>query len=177
MLVQIDGYLDQSKLAAALRAVVGEDAWRGSEVQGAKPRRFRWDMVYAVDGQTVAVEYDGDDHYRDALKIKTDSLKDALARDLGWRVIRVPYWVQLTTETLRHYFGLDAEVRQSFPHGFITTKLFPASFCEMGVHRFERELAGLPIDVRLAVVESLRERCKEHGREFVLPTALAQLVE
>ena len=31
------------------------------------------------------------------------------------------------------------------PHGFITTKLFPASFCELGVGRFQAELfSGLP---------------------------------
>ena len=59
------------------------------------------------------------------------------------RVVRVPYWVQLDRTTLGHYFGLSAEIEQRFPHGFITTKLFPASYCELGVERFRRELEAL----------------------------------
>src|ERR1035438_355061 len=44
--------------------------------------------------------------------------------------------------------GLEAEIDQSFPHGFITTKLFPASFCELGIERFRAELLALPGSVR-----------------------------
>jgi hypothetical protein len=55
-----------------------------------------------------------------------------------------PDWVQLDSLTLKHYFGLDVKIEQSFPHGFITTKLFPASFCELGIERFRAELAAFP---------------------------------
>jgi hypothetical protein len=122
------------------------------------------------------VEYDGDEHYRNSLKVKADREKDRLAREAGMGLVRVPYWVQLDGLTLRHYFGLLAEVRQDFPHGFITTKLFPASFCELGVERFRQELEGLPVAVREAVVLSLRERAREHGLEYVLPSALRGLI-
>jgi very-short-patch-repair endonuclease len=124
--VSIDGYLDQGKLEGAFRQVVGEAAWRGSEVR-VEPRRFKWDMVFEWGGARIAVEYDGDEHYRHSLKVKADREKDALARSSGIKVVRFPYWVQLTTETLRHYFDLEAQVVQDFAHGFITTKIFPAS--------------------------------------------------
>ena len=55
--VRIDGYLVQAKLEAALRAIVGDDAWRGTEVR-VEGRRLRWDMVYEFDGHRVAVEFD-----------------------------------------------------------------------------------------------------------------------
>jgi hypothetical protein len=86
--------------------------------------------------------------------------------------VRFPYWVQLTTETLCHYCGLDAQVVQDFPHGFIVTKIFPASFCELGVERFRGELEQLPEGVRVAVIKSLQDRAKEHGRQYVVPAAL-----
>src|SRR5690242_12142575 len=105
-------------------------------------------MAYHRDGNVTVVEYDGDEHYRNSLKIKADRAKDEAARTLGYQVVRFPYWVQLDTTTLRHYFGLEAEIHQSFPHGFITTKLFPASFCELGIERFRSELAALPAAVR-----------------------------
>jgi hypothetical protein len=72
--------------------------------------------------------------------------------------------------------GLEAEIDQSFPHGFITTKLFPASFCELGIERFRAELLALPGSVRDAVISSLRQRVAEHGLQYVLPKALAAII-
>ena len=110
------------------------------------------------------------------MKIKADQEKDVLASENRMRLVRIPYWVQLDSMMARHWFGLEANIEQSFPHGFITTKLFPASFCELGVARFRRELDALPAQVRFAVVASLRERVSEHGIEYVLPRELRALV-
>ena len=85
--------------------------------------------------------------------------------------------MQLDKTTARHYFGLEAEIQQSFPHGFIATKLFPTSFCELGIERFRAELAALPALVREAVIASLRDRIREHGIEFVLPGSLTGTIE
>ena len=172
--VVIESYLTEPKLAAALRQLVG-DAWAGGQVALPGSRR-RFDMAFRSGDTTVLVEYDGDEHYRDSLKIMADRQKDALAAANGMRVVRVPYWVQLNRVTARHWFGLEAEIEQSFPHGFITTKLFPASFCELGVARFRRDLDSLPAAVREAVVDSLRQRVAEYGIEYVLPTELRDLV-
>ncbi len=133
-------------------------------------------MGFNEGARRVVVEYDGDEHYRNTLKIKADQEKDLLARAQGLEVVRFPYWVQLDRTTCRSFFGLDADIQQSFPHGFVTTKLFPASFCEMGVERFEREMSGLPPSVRAAVVDSLRERSREHGVEYVLPACLRAMI-
>lgn len=172
--ITIDGYLTQKKLAAALAEIVGDD-WLGSELKLPNARR-RWDMAYCRKDQTTVVEYDGDAHYRDPLKIKIDAEKDAVAHSLGYRVVRIPYWIQLDTKTLSHYFGLSAVVDQNFPHGFITTKLYPASFCEMGISRFRSDLEYLPTTVYDAVIRSLRDRASEHGIEYVLPSSLQQLL-
>ena len=135
-----------------------------------------WDMWYRDGDRTVVVECDGDQRYRNTLKIKPDDEKDAVAKELGFKVVRVPYWVQLDATTLKHWFGIDAVVEQDFPHGFIVTKIFPASFCAMGIARFERELAVLPEAVRAAVLTSLRDRADEHGVEFVVPAEMPRTV-
>ena len=123
----------------------------------------------------VLVEYDGDDHYRDSMKIRADRERDQIAKAGGMRVARMPYWVQLDSVTVEHYFGFPAEIEQTFPHGFITTKLFPASFCELGIERFRHDLASLPEQVRVAVIKSLRDRAEEYGLEYVLSSALQYL--
>lgn len=171
--VRIDGYLTEAKLAAALRQIVGA-GWSGVELKVAGTKR-RWDMGFERDGRRVVVEYDGDEHYRNTMKIKADREKDAAAKAEGLVVVRIPYWVQLDRVTFRYYFGFDADIEQDFQHGFITTKIFPASFCELGIARFERELADLPGVVRHAVISSLHERAAEHGVEFVIPSSMPLL--
>ena len=173
--VIIEGYLVQGKLEDALRMIVGNDCWRGREIRLPVGRR-RWDMSYDIDGKVAVVEFDGDEHYRNTLKIKADREKDVIAREHSFRVVRIPYWVQLTSETLKYYFNLDAEIRQDFPHGFISTKIFPASFCPLGIQRFERELQALPMQVRQAVVKSLHDRSIEHGQKYVVPMELMHLL-
>ena len=174
MKVVIESYLTESKLADALRKLVG-DSWAGVQIP-LPGSRCRFDMSFRSGRTTVLVEYDGEEHYRDSLKIRSDAQKDALAAANGARVVRVPYWVQLDRVMAQHWFGLDAEIEQSFPHGFISTKRFPASFCELGVVRFRRDLDALPVPVREAVVGSLRERIVEYGIEYVLPADLRELV-
>jgi very-short-patch-repair endonuclease len=174
--VQIKGYLVQQKLEEALVQIIGEADWHGREIQVAAGRRQRWDMVYKTQTGRVAVEFDGDEHYRNTLKIKADFDKDEMAKQGNYRVIRIPYWVQLTNETLKHYFDLDATIIQDFPHGFITTKVFPASFCELGIDRFRAEIVSLPISVRTAVLSSIRDRVDEHGFKYVVPQSLANLL-
>jgi hypothetical protein len=173
-MISIEGYLIQSKLEAALKAIVGE-GWIGRELKVIGTHR-RWDMAYRLRGATTVVEFDGDEHYRNTLKIKTDREKDAIAISLGYSVVRVPYWVQLTTETLKYYFALDGVVKQSFPHGFIATKIFPASFCGLGLERFRGELEALPNSVKDSVIKSLEARSAEHGLKYVLPEQLADLI-
>src|SRR5262249_6490442 len=115
--------------------------------------------------------------YCNSLKIKADRAKDEAAARAGARLVRFPYWVQLDSQTLAHFFALVARVQRDFPHGFVTTRHYPASFCELGIGRFERELASLPASVRREVEESPRARAREHGVEYVVPTPLRRLLE
>jgi len=173
-IIRIDGYLTESKLSKALQDLL-PDHWLGEQVPLANTRQ-RWDMAFKAEGKITVVEYDGDEHYRHSMKIKADRAKDEVARSQGWQVVRFPYWIQLDTATLAHFFSLDVKIEQSFPHGFITTKLFPASFCELGIERFRAELQSLPTEIREAVIASLRERVAEHGIEYVLPGSLTDLI-
>jgi hypothetical protein len=104
-------------------------------------------------------------------------LKAVLAAEAEMWMVRVPYWVQLDSTMAAHWFGFSADIVQTFPHGFITTQLFPASFCELGVERFRQELTALPPAVRDAVVSSLRDRVKQYGVEYVLPSSLLWLLD
>jgi len=169
--MRVEGYLTQEKLEQLLKNISGIK-WLGSEIQVPNSRR-RWDMAFKFGSKTFIVEYDGDAHYRDSLLIKRDIEKDEVARKLDYEVIRVPYWIQIDSEMLYYYFGINEKIQQDFPHGFITTKFFPASFCEKGVERFRNQLEKLPINVKNKVIQSLKDRVKEYDSvDWILPSSL-----
>jgi hypothetical protein len=169
----VTGFLTEKRLAEIISAL----SPAGFVSQFKLDRlNYRWDFKYEARSERVLVEYDGDEHYRNTTVIRADRAKAKVAAEHGFRSLSFPYWLQLDTFTLRHFFGLEAVIEQSFPHGFITTKLFPASFCELGIERFRAELEGLPSSVREAVISSLRDRVAGHGLQYVLPGSLADLV-
>ena len=164
-------YLTQPKLEKLLKEIQDFE-WLGSEIKVPGYPKRKWDMKFKYNSNIFIVEYDGDEHYRNSLKIKVDHEKDKTARDLGYIVVRIPYWIQMDSEMLTHYFGINKEVKRNFQHGFITTRLFPASFCEKGIERFQNELDNLPKSVKEEVMQSLRAKIDKHGREYVLPQSL-----
>lgn len=86
--ITIEGYLTETKLSNALQRIVG-DSWAGDQITLPGTRR-RWDMAFRQNGSLVVVEYDGDAHYRDSLKIKADREKQRIAEENHMRVVRIP---------------------------------------------------------------------------------------
>lgn len=171
---ELQGHLTESGLAEIMRALMPD----GFQVQFMLPgRRLRWDIKYDSPSGPVLVEYDGDEHYRNTMVIRADREKSLLAQSNGFKLVRFPYWLQLDSYVLKHFFQIEAKVVQDFPHGFITTKLFPASFCPLGLARFRMEMDSLPDVLREAVRRSLTERAAEYGAEYVVPGELRQWVE
>ena len=174
--MHVNKHLTQGKLEELLKNI-SDSEWLGREIPVPNYPRRRWDMRFKHDLTTFVVEYDGDEHYRNSLKIKVDCEKDKTAMDLNYVVVRIPYWIQMDSETLKYYFGINKEITRDFSHGFVTTRIFPASFCEKGVQRFENELVALPKPVREEVIESLRGKIAKHGIEYVLPHSLYYILK
>jgi hypothetical protein len=181
--VKYEGYLTQQKLASLLKEALKDKYTSFIEEQkvAGKPR-CRWDIYMTFpDGREIAVEFDGDQHYRDTLVMKLDLEKEDLADEARIEVVRIPYWVQLTDETAKHYFGdlFDGiHIEQDYPHGFIKSKVFPASYCAMGVERFMAELHDLPYDIFVEILMNLFDHAfeKAYAPEFVIPGAMAYLL-
>jgi hypothetical protein len=173
-------FLTQHNLGKALSNILNQELVIGKTQQVPLPvagskRARTWDYRFQVENQPTVVEFDGNDHYMNALKIKRDREKDALAKKNGLKVVRWPFWVQMDSQTLKHYMGLDYPVATDFPHGFKGgTKYFPSCFCEKGSLRFLDELYSLPRGVFDAVIESLQVMCSKYGHEWVLSTMVRE---
>ena len=181
-IVKYEGYLTQQKLSALLREALKDKyaAFMEEQKVAGKPR-CRWDIYMTFpDGREIAVEFDGDQHYRDTLVMKLDLEKDDLADEAGIEVVRIPYWVQLTDDTAKHYFDdlFDGiHIEQDYPHGFIKSKVFPASYCALGVERFMAELHDLPYDIFVEILMNLFDRAfdEAYAPEFIIPGVMADL--
>lgn len=143
----------------------------------------------------IVIEIDGDaktrgNHYSNAKTAIKDKLKDQVYEKYNYKVIRIPPFVQLDSEMVKHYFNItyteplyEVASEHGFKHPNIT---LPADFCELGIKRFEKELSELPQTVRDVIVETLvyRINCeiekgsaKEDALSIVLPKSLYGLVE
>jgi very-short-patch-repair endonuclease len=156
-------YLTEVALGQFLRERVDATFIANQPVPGLS-RRFRPD--YYSDRHKLVVEFDGDQHYRSSRVILGDVERDAFFTSNGFRVIRIPYFVQLSRAVITHLFGDIARSRNDFldfPHGFIApTVVMPADFCELGTTRFEDDLTRFGY-IAGAILQSLREAAAARG--------------
>jgi hypothetical protein len=116
--------------------------------------RYRADW-YSPD-LSIIIEFDGYYHYSDSLTQFRDSQKDRLYRSLGLKCIRIPYFVQICTETIKYFFNINFNYSLKYQHGFIDSNaLLPANYNELGVIRFRQELSSFPTNICVNILQSL----------------------
>ena len=109
------------------------------------------------DDLMLIVEFDGFRHFNCAKVIIADNKKDAIYQNMGYRIVRIPYFVQLDSVTIKHFFNIDVQWDLEFPHGFISDKaLLPADFNALGILKYENIMLALPEYVRISIESSLK---------------------
>lgn len=133
---------------------------------------------YVCENLKLIVEYDGDQHYRSAKKIKNEIKKNELFQKLGYTVIRIPYFIQISSATIEYLFGKKITYNQIFPHGFISkTVIMPCDFCELGIRKFESDLEMFSY-IRNDIIISLQNKLAElDDKDLVIPSSLNYLLE
>lgn len=137
----LDTWLTQRNLLKLLEYIFGN-----SEIVYNKrfsDTLFRPD--YVIEDHKLIVEFDGYRHYTQSATIIQDTQKDALYKERGYNVLRLPYFVQLSPDMIAKavsnpsQLNLDFEV--NYPHGFVHPGcVLPADFCEIGLKRFLNDL-------------------------------------
>lgn len=67
--------------------------------------RYRPD--YRSETLKMIVEFDGLQHFQNPIEMRKDDLKNELYGGLGYRVVRIPYFIQLTNQVVKQLFGVD----------------------------------------------------------------------
>jgi hypothetical protein len=169
-------YLTEDRLGEIFSEVVPELAYvHDKSVPAARNKMLRPD--YRFEELKLIVEFDGDSHYCKASRVLKDRDKDDDYMALGYRVYRIPYFVQMTSEILYELFEVRVDFEQRYPHGFIDKKaVLPADYCELGIGSFKRDLERF-LAYRNDIIDSLRNKVKVIGEpDVVVPQSLKALV-
>ena len=170
-------YLTEKNLGNILNELFPDnDFIHDRSVPNSQNKRRRPD--FRSDSRKLILEFDGDSHYCKAQRIKADIEKDEDYRRLGYRIFRIPYFVQLTTPLLRDIFDENIQFMQRFPNGFIDPKAtLPADYCELGIELFKRDLEKFSYHAD-EILASLKNKVEEKKDiDLVLPLSLRGLVE
>ena len=125
----------------------------------------------------LIIEFDGDSHYCKTQRIKSDVEKDEDYTLLGYRVVRIPYFIQITSQVLKYIFDENIMFKQRYPNGFIDLKAtLPADYCELGVKLFKKDLLRFDYHAE-EIINSLNDKIKEkRDVELVLPSSLLKIM-
>ena len=94
-------YLTEDLLGNALQKIIPGHWIRDKKFVGRTRPDFRNDVAKLI------VEFDGSTHYTSAKRIVADKAKDLAEARAGYKVIRIPYFVQLSAQTIKLLFSID----------------------------------------------------------------------
>ena len=165
-------YLTESSLGVFLEKKLGGNWIHNKSYLG----RFKPD--YRNESTMTIVEFDGYAHYTQASRILADKAKDQLYSGAGYKIVRIPYFIQLSSSTCKTMFNVDLDIEQVYPHGFIDEKcILPADFCELGVERFKSDINRFATEAE-EIINSLKTKIakSKYGVDEVLPKSLKYLL-
>ena len=116
--------------------------------------RYRSD--YVIHELKLVIEFNGFMHYTLVKTILRDRKVVDIWESLGYKVISIPYFVQLDEVMIKHYFNLENNSGSNYHHGFIDKMaLLPDNYCTIELKRYYNELSQLPDEVS----KSIKETC------------------
>lgn len=158
-------YLNKTNLGKILSELFKDNSFKyRKQIQG-----YRAD--YCCDALKLIVEFDGIDHYQKSTVVQSDAAKDTMLTSLGYTVVRIPFFVQMSSEVIKNLFKINIDFIRTFPHGFISKKainMTPAHFCPLGLKRFVNDLHKFSY-IKQDILNSLKDMAKTYHADFVYP--------
>jgi hypothetical protein len=182
IILQYEGYLTEQKLIKLFQDL-SKEVNIAIETNVKIGKRYRGDLVV---NDKYLIEFDGYQHYTNANQFRNDLLKSSIWVQNNFnKIIRIPYFIQLTFETFNYFFKelinelqIKINIIQNFPHGFIDKKaILPANFCSLGIKRFYIELLTLPEQVYLKILESLINILEKDDPIKIFPLGMQDIQE
>lgn len=102
---------------------------------------------YRSEKLKMIVEFDGIQHYTNPDIIIKDIESTKFYESLGYKVIRIPYFIQLTNEVVKILFNINVKEKlfpDTIPSLTYKGRNTPAYLCIMGIERMRKEFKKFP---------------------------------
>ncbi len=136
---------------------------------GGKKLRCRPD--YRSEKLKMIVEFDGVQHYTSPERIRRDASNSEKYKRLGYKVVRIPYFIQLTNAVVKKFFGVDVK-EPLFDPEYASLGVgigSPACLCPAGLERMAKELVAVPQQYRVNI--AALKKCND---EFLTGASLLE---
>ena len=97
---------------------------------------------YRSEQLKLIVEFDGLPHYQKPSDLQRDMTNQELYESYGYKVVRVPYFIQLSNEVVEKLFGVKVKeplFDDSIPSLSVEACNTPAFLCPVGIYRMARD--------------------------------------
>lgn len=102
---------------------------------------------YRSEQLKIIIEFDGLPHYTNPDIIEKDIKNTDLYTSLGYKVVRIPYFIQLTNKAVKTLFGVEVSVDlfdEQISSLGIKGRNTPAYLCPAGIKRMAEEFKKFP---------------------------------
>lgn len=110
---------------------------------------------YRSDSLKLVVEFDGLPHYTNPANILRDDNNTAIYLKNGYKVIRIPFFIQLTNDAVEKLFGVQVKeplfnvIHPSL--GGLGMKHNPSCLCPEGLKRMAKEFKRFPEQYKINI--------------------------
>lgn len=109
---------------------------------------------YRSEKLKLIVEFDGLQHYTNPKVIKSDEEGNIIYKKAGYKVVRIPFFIQLSQDAVKKLFGVSVQ-QQLFNEEFcsmgINGRNTPAYLCPAGLQRMAQDFKKFPKQYELNV--------------------------
>ncbi len=110
-------------------------------------RLYRNRPDYRSEQLKIIIEFDGLQHYTKPDVIEKDLKTTELYKNLGYNVVRIPYFIQLSNKAVKTLFGFDVTEElfdETVPSLGVKGQNTPAYLCPAGLKRMAAEFKKFP---------------------------------
>ena len=102
---------------------------------------------YRSESLKLIIEFDGLPHYKNPNTIEKDYINQKVYENNGYKVVRIPYFIQLSNDVVEKLFGITVKeslFNATIPSLGINGQHSPAYLCPAGVRRMAKEFLEYP---------------------------------
>jgi len=125
-------YLTYEKLGEILDTVYPEAKWSKTDKLS--------EPLHISYRYKISVLLEDSSYYTNSLQLQVSQVREKIAKeDFNYKFVRIPYFVQLTPEVIKHIFGKDTNINLDLKQGFISDNpdtVYPNQFSDVGIKAF-----------------------------------------